>query len=80
VRGRPHCRGYVRNRPATPVLTVPTNVWTREEFEAWIAENVNEALSERHPSAAPATEQEIAELMRVMVSEVNYAIMPAGNA
>ena len=83
MRRRPHCPGYVsliKNLAAAPALTIPTNIWTREEFESWIAENVTDVLSQRLPSAPPATEQEIAELMQLMISEVNYGIMPAGNA
>jgi hypothetical protein len=79
MRDRSHRDTSGRKLQANLAPTLPSNIWTREEFEAWISKNLNEALSERHPSAPPATKQEIAALAQRMVTQVNYAIIPAGN-
>lgn len=66
--------------PVTPAGTVPTNIWTLEEVAAMIAASVEDILSERHESAPPVTDQDIAELTRVMLVGIICAAAPAGNA
>ena len=66
--------------PAVLALTVPTNIWTPEEFVGLVAAKVEDALTQRHASAAPVTDEEITELTRVTVREINSGVAPAGNA
>lgn len=62
------------------VPIAPLNIWTHDELNAWITDNMNRVLSERDPSAPPVTEEEIAGLMQMMLDDIAYGIVPAGNA
>jgi hypothetical protein len=70
--GLPHFpdRSYVR---------WPDAEWLRPLLPL-IAANMEEVLSRRHESAPPVTDQDIAELTRVMLVGINCAAAPAGNA
>jgi hypothetical protein len=69
-----------KHEPAGLALTVPTNIWTLEEFAALVAANVEDVLSQRHASGPPVTDEEISELTRAMVGEISSGVAPAGNA
>ena len=66
--------------PAVQATTVPSNIWTLEEFAGLVAANVEEVLSQRLATAPPITDEEIAEFTRATVREINCGVAPAGNA
>lgn len=64
------------------VVTAPFNIWTREEFDKWVGAATREHVAEnveRFNMPTP-TEDEIMMIMSMVASEINYTIVPAGNA
>lgn len=64
------------------VATAPYNIWTREEFDKWISVSTREHIAENLERFAlpEPSEDEVQMIMAMVVSEINYNIVPAGNA
>lgn len=64
------------------VVTAPFNIWTREEFDRWVGAATREHVAENveRYDMPPPTEAEIMQIMAMVASEINFNIVPAGNA
>jgi hypothetical protein len=63
------------------VQIAPYNIWTRAEFDKWIGDSVRAHVAEslERFGLEPPTDIELQQLMAMVVSEINYNIVPAGN-
>lgn len=71
----------MKKRAPPLALIAPQNIWTRTEFDGWINEMVGEEVNARRELGMdPPADGDFHRIMASIVYNLNYGIVPAGNA
>jgi hypothetical protein len=60
--------------------TEPTNIWTREQFDRFVADVARAYLADQPPGGITLSDDQFRQLMEMITSDIAASYSPAGNA
>jgi hypothetical protein len=60
--------------------TEPTNIWTREQFDRFVADVARAYLADKPPGGITVSDDEFRQLVEMITSDIAASSSPAGNA